>query len=177
MEIKIREIDAQTVESVNQFENVFTVSSHLSVSAENGRISYRIVPVEPYEKRYSIDIADYSRYVDARDKTVFFAEVDGEPAGQIRLITWWNKFAYIDDIVVEPKFRGQGIGRVLIQKAIDWAKGNGYPGIMLETQNNNVAGCRLYESCGFVLGGFDQYLYRGIDPGTKEIALYWYLVF
>jgi len=40
MEIKIREIDKQTVKGVNQFENIFTVNSHLAVSAENGKISY-----------------------------------------------------------------------------------------------------------------------------------------
>lgn len=49
--------------------------------------------------------------------------------------------------------------------------------VMLETQNINVVACRLYESCGFVLGGFDACLYRGVMPGTREIALFWYLLF
>jgi RimJ/RimL family protein N-acetyltransferase len=40
-----------------------------------------------------------------------------------------------------------------------------------------VAACRLYESCGFQLAGFDRCLYQGRHPGTAEIALYWYLVF
>ena len=53
----------------------------------------------------------------------------------------------------------------------------GLPGIMLETQNNNVAACRFYESCGFHLGGFDRELYRGITPDTDETALFWYLIF
>jgi hypothetical protein len=48
---------------------------------------------------------------------------------------------------------------------------------MLETQNINVAACRLYERCSFVLGGFDACLYRGVMPGTREIALFWYLLF
>jgi len=177
MEITIREIDRQTMASANTFETTFVVNSHLVVNVENDRIGYHIVPVEPYEKRYPVEPADYSRYVGNPGKTIFFAEADGELAGQIRLITWWNKYAYIDDIVVEPRFRGQGVGHALIRSAIDWAKGHGYPGLMLETQNNNVAGCRLYESCGFRLGGFDRYLYRGIDPATEEIALFWYLIF
>ena len=45
---------------------------------------------------------------------------------------------------------------------------------MVETQNNNVAACKLYERCGFRLSGFDQDLYRGQDPETTEIALFWY---
>jgi hypothetical protein len=33
------------------------------------------------------------------------------------------------------------------------------------------------QSCGFGLGGFDAYLYRGVMPGTHEIVLFWYLLF
>jgi len=48
------------------------------------------------------------------------------------------------------------------------------PGIMLETQNNNVKACRFYESCGFVIGGVDFHVYKGIDPDSREAAVYWY---
>jgi hypothetical protein len=36
---------------------------------------------------------------------------------------------------------------------------------------------RLYERCGFMLSDFDACLYRGVMPGTREIALFWYLLF
>jgi streptothricin acetyltransferase len=103
--------------------------------------------------------------------------VDGQLAGQIRVFKNWNAYAYIDDIAVEPGYRGQGVGRALMERAIAWAKSKGFPGMMLETQNNNVAGCRLYERCGFELCGFDTHLYKAVDPGTDEVALYWYLMF
>jgi streptothricin acetyltransferase len=64
-----------------------------------------------------------------------------------------------------------------MMEAIDWARGGGYPGLMLETQDINVAACRFYASLGFKLGGFDRYLYKAEMPGTDEIALYWYLLF
>jgi streptothricin acetyltransferase len=64
-----------------------------------------------------------------------------------------------------------------VAQAVAWARGRGLTGIMLETQNINVAACRLYERCGFVLGGFDACLYRGVMLGTREIALFWYLLF
>jgi ribosomal protein S18 acetylase RimI-like enzyme len=51
------------------------------------------------------------------------------------------------------------------------------PGLMLETQNNTHAACLLYEKHGFRLGGIDRFLYRGIDPRSREIALFWYLDF
>ncbi len=36
---------------------------------------------------------------------------------------------------------------------------------------------RGYESCGFVIGGFDDLLYKGLHPQTNEAAIYWYLMF
>jgi ribosomal protein S18 acetylase RimI-like enzyme len=81
--------------------------------------------------------------------------------------------------VVGARFRRLGISRHLIDQAIAWTKDRKLPGIMLETQdiNVNVAACRLYEDCGFLLGGFDRFLYRAALPGAEEVALYWYLIF
>ena len=45
---------------------------------------------------------------------------------------------------------------------------------MAETQDNNVPACKFYESYGFKLGGFDKYLYKGIDKTNNEIAIFWY---
>ena len=97
--------------------------------------------------------------------------------GQIRLRRFWNGYAYIEDIFVEPDYRGEGIGRTLIEHAFAWAKEKGFPGLMLETQDNNVAACRLYARCGFELRGFDTHLYKAQDPSSDEMALYWYLIF
>jgi ribosomal protein S18 acetylase RimI-like enzyme len=83
----------------------------------------------------------------------------------------------VEDIVVDRQFRRRGVGERLMARAVMWAKEKGLAGIMLETQDNNVAACQLYEKWGFVLGGFDPYLYRGLERNKDESALYWYLVF
>lgn len=177
MHITIREIDENTVQSVKQYGSSFEVTSKLILHAENGKISYTVVAVPPYIKQYEPEEIEPNSYVGSSDRTVFFAYVDGKLAGQVRLWKHWNTYAYIDDIAVEPDYRGRGVGYALIQRAIEWAKFKELPGIMLETQDNNVAACRLYERCGFELRGFDTYLYKGKDPATDEIALYWYLMF
>ena len=64
----------------------------------------------------------------------------------------------------------------LFCQAKQWARERNLAGIMLETQNNNVSACKFYERCGFRLEGFDQYLYKGVNLETDEIALYWYLI-
>ncbi len=177
MQIIIREIDQHSLQYVDQFDSTFMVESKLVLHAENGKISYTVVPAPLYEKHYPPHSLDYSAYVDNPNRAIFFAYVDEERAGQIRLLEYWNAYAYIDDITVAPRYRQQGVGRALMEQAIQWAKAKGCPGLMLETQSNNVPACRLYESCGFELGGFDRNLYRGLNPAADEIALYWYLIF
>jgi ribosomal protein S18 acetylase RimI-like enzyme len=177
MEITIREIDENTIQDVKKGGTSFEVNSKLVLHAENGKTSYTLVDVPQYTKQYGPEDVDPSTYIANPDRIVFFAYVDGELAGQIRIMKYWNGYAYIDDVAVDATHRRQGVGRLLIQRAIEWARDKGFPGMMLETQNNNVAACRLYESCGFELGGFDVFLYKGLNRTTDEIALYWYLIF
>jgi streptothricin acetyltransferase len=106
----------------------------------------------------------------------FILYMDGQLAGQINVSKHWNAYAWIDDFMVDTNFRRRGVGRALMEKAVDWAKFRNLPGIMLETQDVNVQACRFYENFGFRLYGFDTHLYKALNPATDEIALYWYLI-
>jgi ribosomal protein S18 acetylase RimI-like enzyme len=177
MKITIRQADKDTVQFIKTYGSSFKVTSKLVPHAEDAKIGYTLVDVPPYTKQYAPEKVEPETYVDNPDRVVFFAYADDQLAGQIRLWKNWNAYAYIDDIAVDEGYRGQGIGRALIECAIEWAKAGGFSGMMLETQDNNVSACRLYASCGFELRGFDTYLYKALDPSTDEIALYWYLMF
>ena len=115
--------------------------------------------------------------LDEGGATIFFAEADGNLAGRIKMMKWWNQFGYVVDLVVNPEYRGISIGRKLLERGIQWARENDFPGVMLETQDDNVPACTLYQKYGFVLSGLDRNVYHAINPNTKEIALYWYLIF
>ena len=177
MTILIFEADRQTIQLVKKEGSSYPVHSKLVLSVREGRIGYTIQDVPPYTKQYDTEEFDPSSYLEQPDKIILFAYLDEELAGQLRLRKSWNGYAYIDDIAVDENYRRQGVGRKLIQSAIAWAKEKGFPGLMLETQDNNVPACRLYETCGFVLGGFDLYAYRNFPKVKDEIALYWYLIF
>ncbi len=177
VEITIKEIDTQRLADVNQCDGAFFTDSRLVISAENDTIHYTIIKTPPYQKHYPVDNVDYAAYIDNPSQIIFLAYVEQQIAGQIRVSRHWNHYAYIEDLIVDTRFRRRGIGQKLLQQAIKWASDRQLPGVMLETQNINVAACRLYEQCGFALGGFDSYLYQGMNPGTEEIALYWYLIF
>ncbi len=175
--ITIHELSAETLSAVHRCNGAFTIDSRLVLHAEDGVIRYTIEPVAPpRQKRYPPESDDYAAYLTSPDKTIFFAYCAGELAGQIILCKYWNGYAYIQDIAVDAAFRGRGVGQALMDRAVAWAKERALPGLMLETQDINVPACRFYARYGFILGGFDIYLYRGLDPATDEIALYWYLL-
>ncbi|MGH9944702.1 MAG: GNAT family N-acetyltransferase [Pyrinomonadaceae bacterium] len=177
MEIAIRQISQHNLPDGEKCDGTFTVDAKLILAAKNNVIQFTTVNTTPYQKRYPVETIDHSTYIDSPDRTIFFAYVDGTIGGQIRLRRNWNHYAYVEDIVVDVEFRRRGVGRALIQQAVQWAQDKQLSGMMLETQNNNVAACLLYQRCGFELGGFDRLLYQGQAPHTEEIALYWYLTF
>jgi ribosomal protein S18 acetylase RimI-like enzyme len=176
MNITIQEINAENSKDLNSVDRSFIIESRLDLYLEEGQIHYLIVEIPRTMKRYRVDPIDATGTIEDPGKTVFLAYVDKQIAGQIILRENWNNFAYIEDIAVDTNFRRQGIGAELISWAQGWARERELAGIMLETQNNNLPACKLYERCGFRLAGFDQFLYKGIDKDTDEIALYWYLL-
>ena len=175
MKITIRINTKDESSQTKSFSRKSVVNSRLALEIENEKLTYKVVPVEPYERDVHMEDTDYG--FDEADPTVFFAEVDGKAVGRIKMLKWWNQFGYIEDLVINPEFRGLGLGRKLLERGIQWARENNFPGVMLETQDDNFPACMLYQSCGFVLSGFDRNVYKAINPNTRETALYWYLIF
>ena len=174
----IVELNLRNLKDVNRTDTTFEIKSRIIPRTENGEFSYTLQEIFPsFTKSYPNDELDYSTYINNPDKMIYLAYVGNRIAGQLILRRNWNKYAYIEDIRVGNNYRRNNIGTKLIETAINWAKKRQMPGIMLETQDNNVPAIRFYESRGFKLGGFDGYLYKGVNPNTNEKAIFWYLVF
>lgn len=174
MDFIIHKTDMQNAPKADAFSRKFTVRSRIVLEVENEKLTFSTADVVPYERDIPAEDTNYG--FSETGPTVFFAEVNGKIAGRIKMLEWWNRFAYVDDIAVNPEYRGAGIGRALLERGIQWARENNFPGVMLETQDDNVPACMLYRSCGFVLSGFDRNVYTAIRS-NPETALYWYLIF
>jgi ribosomal protein S18 acetylase RimI-like enzyme len=57
--------------------------------------------------------------------------------------------AYLEELYVAPARRGEGLGRALLEAAIDLARDEGASWIELGTSEDDVAARALYESAGF----------------------------
>lgn len=99
-----------------------------------------------------------ARHVDddiaANPDGVFVAEEDGKVLGYIstRLDGEASK-GRIPNLAVDKTAHGRGIGRQLIEHALDYFRREGMAFAMIETMVNNPVGQHLYPSCGFVEAG------------------------
>ena len=56
---------------------------------------------------------------------------------------------YVDELWVEPTFRGRGIAKCLMKKADELLTKSNSAGIRLYVNQNNKSAKDLYERCGF----------------------------
>jgi ribosomal protein S18 acetylase RimI-like enzyme len=59
----------------------------------------------------------------------------------------------IPNLAVDEFARGRGVGKALIQHALEYFRSEGMAFAMIETMVNNPVGQHLYPSCGFVETG------------------------
>jgi ribosomal protein S18 acetylase RimI-like enzyme len=96
-----------------------------------------------------------ARHVDddvaATPAGIFVAESDGRILGYIstRLDRETNK-GRIPNLALVPEARGHGLGRRLIEHALEYFRREGMTFAMIETMAANEVGNHLYPACGFV---------------------------
>jgi GNAT superfamily N-acetyltransferase len=64
-----------------------------------------------------------------------------------------ERVALLEDMVVSPDARGSGVGSMLLQEAITFARSSGCKRITLLTDRNNESAQRFYQQHGFAMSG------------------------
>ena len=108
-----------------------------------------------------LDAAALQAIISAPASTVLIARSAGEIVGTLTLAVFpipTGIRAWIEDVVVDEKARGQRIGEVLTQEAIRLARAAGARTIDLTSRPSRQAAGRLYERIGFEVR--DSRLYR-----------------
>jgi GNAT superfamily N-acetyltransferase len=79
----------------------------------------------------------------------FVAEVDGKVQGfalyYIRYSTWKGQRLYLEDILVNEKFRGKQVGKLLFDRLIDEARTNKFSGIVWQVLDWNEPAINFYK--------------------------------
>ncbi len=81
--------------------------------------------------------------------------------------TRMGKLWLLNDLFVDPAFRGQGISILLIERAKQLARETKAVGIALETEQSNKIGNQLYPRTGFTLEeGMNHYFWSLMRDAT-----------
>lgn len=67
---------------------------------------------------------------------------------------------YVNNVVIDPDYRGKGYSKMLMQAVIDDAKEHGIEDLTLEVRVSNEPAVRLYESLGFESAGIRKRFYE-----------------
>ena len=126
------------------------------------------------EERVAQQVAEL-RQEEGFPNEVFMAKTDdGTPAGFVWVAKNHNDFtgqleaSLLNQYVAEP-YRGQGLGRRLMETAEEWARQQGLPRISLSVGAHNKLAQRLYETLGYQVDMLR--MTKGLDTKESELLL------
>jgi GNAT superfamily N-acetyltransferase len=93
----------------------------------------------------------------------WIAEVDGTIVGSAFVVEQSAAIAKLRMVYVEPALRGQGLGRHLVETAMQFAREHGYSRMTLWTNDVLVPARRLYAALGFEMVASEAYRGFGHD--------------
>lgn len=107
--------------------------------------------------------AKFLRDFDAKKERAWIAEKDGENVGFVMLIKQSDEVAKLRMLLVDPKARGLGLGKRLVEECVRFARNRGYKKITLWTNDVLVTAIHIYKQCGFKLVAEEHHRSFGHD--------------
>jgi GNAT superfamily N-acetyltransferase len=104
---------------------------------------------DTFEVQVAASLADFSLSFKPDKERLWVAEKSGQIIGSVGIIESSQLQARLRWLLVDPANRGLGLGKALIDEAIDFCKQCGYESIFLETFRELTAAGRLYKSASF----------------------------
>lgn len=84
------------------------------------------------------------------------AEMHGQIIGVYVLLELTAEAVEIVNVAVAESYQGKGLGKRLVNHAIDHARSQGYVTIEIGTGNSGIGQLALYQKCGFRITAIDQ---------------------
>jgi DNA-binding MarR family transcriptional regulator/N-acetylglutamate synthase-like GNAT family acetyltransferase len=93
--------------------------------------------------------SEFVKNFDRERERCWIAEMGGELVGSVFVVKQSRTVAKLRLLIVEPKARGRGLGKRLVEECVAFARGKGYRKLVLWTQSNLVVAREIYAKTGF----------------------------
>ena len=101
-----------------------------------------------FDAYVAIPLAEFARSQSSGGR-IWIVE-DGERiVGSLAIVKFSEREAQLRWLLLIPEMRGQGIGRKLVEEALDFCRDAGYSSVFLWTVNTLPIAAKLYQSVGF----------------------------
>ena len=97
----------------------------------------------------AVPLAEFAQSKSSREKIWILVEGD-RIAGSVAIVKRTEEEAQLRWLLLEPEIRGRGIGKWLVEEALDFSRISGYESIFLWTVEALYIAANLYRSVGFV---------------------------
>ena len=94
----------------------------------------------------------FQELLKSENSHLFFIMKDEQIAGMLTVGIYHSPTggkAWIEDVVVDETFRGQGLSKLLVAHAIEFVKAQQIPSLMLSSNPKRIAANKLYQAMGF----------------------------
>ena len=94
----------------------------------------------------------FRQLIDSENSHLFFLMKEGQIAGMLTVGIYYSPTggkAWIEDVVVDEAFRGQGLSKQLVAHAIEFTQSKRIPSLMLTSNPKRIAANKLYQDMGF----------------------------
>ena len=94
----------------------------------------------------------FRQLLESANSHLFFLMKDEQIAGMLTVGIYHSPTggkAWIEDVVVDETFRGQGLSKLLVAHAIEFVKSKQIPLLMLTSNPKRIAANTLYQAMGF----------------------------
>ena len=113
--------------------------------------------------------AQLERFCCGDDRQLLVIVVGHRPCGYLAYSLVLDE-ASIQDVVIDPRCQGAGLGKQLLQASLDDMTRRGSAVCLLEVRASNAAAIALYRSCGFQLDG-ERRNYYPAEQGRENALL------
>jgi len=101
-----------------------------------------------FDAYVAVPLAEFARSISSQE-CIWIVEQEGRIVGSVAVVKFSDNQAQLRWLLLEPKVRGLGLGRRLVNEVVEFCRAAEYSSVFLWTVDLLTTATKLYQSIGF----------------------------